>query len=515
MGSGKGRVAAVGALVLASGLASGQVFSSSPNAPILDLQTTRDTINVAGGPASITGVAVTVNILHTFTGDIDMVLVFNGQTLELSTDNGGAGDNFIGTRFIDSAALSITQGVAPFTGDFRPEGTAPVWAGGPIPLNWVPNFAAFNGQDSNGAWELVIYDDAGADQGTLLDWSIDFSPEISLSASSSVTGCLTASAGGTITARVTVVPGNNPPSTGINVTLNGSALGLPANIDLFDDGLNGDGAAGDNVFGRVLAIEAGYPTGNYFFPYVVQDAQSRSVNGTMTVAVTTGVTTYSSGTSMPATAEVPDGEGPLFTLTGLFNANQANMYLIEICDPVNFSATTVGGTTLDTQLFLLDANGFGIAANDDVVGGTTLQSRITAQFVPGAGRYYLAVSRFNHDPVFNGCGALIFPSSPFRQEHPPFAGAGSIVGWTGAIAASTTPYTIFLTGVCYPNSGPPCDPDFNGDGNVDQDDIACLAQVVAGDPSCSNSDPDFNGDGNVDQDDIDALSQVVAGAECP
>ena len=60
-----------------------------------------------------------------------------------------------------------------------------------------------------------------------------------------------------------------------------------------------------------------------------------------------------------------------------------------------------------------------------------------------------------------------------------------------------------------------CDPDFNADGNVDQDDIACLSQVVAGDPSCSDADPDFNGDGNVDQDDIDALSQVVAGAPCP
>ncbi len=62
---------------------------------------------------------------------------------------------------------------------------------------------------------------------------------------------------------------------------------------------------------------------------------------------------------------------------------------------------------------------------------------------------------------------------------------------------------------------PPCDPDITGDGNVDQDDIACLAQIVAGDPSCSSADPDFNRDGNVDQDDIDALSQVVAGAECP
>ncbi|MDX2115211.1 MAG: hypothetical protein SFZ24_06250 [Planctomycetota bacterium] len=62
---------------------------------------------------------------------------------------------------------------------------------------------------------------------------------------------------------------------------------------------------------------------------------------------------------------------------------------------------------------------------------------------------------------------------------------------------------------------PGCDPDFNQDGNVDQDDVACLAQVVAGDPACSAGDPDFNGDGNVDQDDVAVLAQVVAGAGCP
>lgn len=62
-----------------------------------------------------------------------------------------------------------------------------------------------------------------------------------------------------------------------------------------------------------------------------------------------------------------------------------------------------------------------------------------------------------------------------------------------------------------------CDGDFNADGNVDQDDIACLAQAVAGDWSCLGAgiDPDFNSDGNVDQDDVAALAQVVGGAGCP
>ncbi|MDX2131823.1 MAG: M36 family metallopeptidase [Planctomycetota bacterium] len=63
----------------------------------------------------------------------------------------------------------------------------------------------------------------------------------------------------------------------------------------------------------------------------------------------------------------------------------------------------------------------------------------------------------------------------------------------------------------------PCNPDINADGNVDQDDIACLAQVIAGNSGCADAsiDPDFNGDGNADQDDVAALEQVVGGQPCP
>ncbi|MDX2132700.1 MAG: hypothetical protein SFY69_11685 [Planctomycetota bacterium] len=62
---------------------------------------------------------------------------------------------------------------------------------------------------------------------------------------------------------------------------------------------------------------------------------------------------------------------------------------------------------------------------------------------------------------------------------------------------------------------PTCDPDVNCDGNVDQDDVGCLTQAVAGEASCLCGDPDFNQDGNVDQDDISALTQVVGGSPCP
>lgn len=62
---------------------------------------------------------------------------------------------------------------------------------------------------------------------------------------------------------------------------------------------------------------------------------------------------------------------------------------------------------------------------------------------------------------------------------------------------------------------PACDPDITCDGNIDQDDIACLVAVVAGNSGCECVDPDFNHDGNLDQDDIALLVDVVAGTPCP
>jgi hypothetical protein len=59
-----------------------------------------------------------------------------------------------------------------------------------------------------------------------------------------------------------------------------------------------------------------------------------------------------------------------------------------------------------------------------------------------------------------------------------------------------------------------CNPDINADGTVDQDDIACLIETIAG-GSCAIVDPDINGDGSVDQDDVALLTMLVAGLPCP
>ncbi|MEP0265759.1 proprotein convertase P-domain-containing protein [Dokdonia sp.] len=106
---------------------------------------------------------VTLDIFHTFDGDLDITLISPvGTMLDLTSDNGGAGDSFTMTEFRDGAP-NITTGAAPFTGMFQPEGGT---------------FAAtFDGESTTGNWVLSVTDDAGGDQGTLNSWSISFCDE--------------------------------------------------------------------------------------------------------------------------------------------------------------------------------------------------------------------------------------------------------------------------------------------------------------------------------------------------
>ncbi|MCC6950878.1 MAG: hypothetical protein IT433_05470 [Phycisphaerales bacterium] len=60
-----------------------------------------------------------------------------------------------------------------------------------------------------------------------------------------------------------------------------------------------------------------------------------------------------------------------------------------------------------------------------------------------------------------------------------------------------------------------CTPDYNEDGNVDQDDVLYLLNVIGGGENPTGADPDFNQDGNLDQDDVSSLISVVAGGDCP
>ena len=104
-------------------------------------------------------IIVCLNITHTWVSDLDIELVSpTGIIVELTSDNGGSGDNYFNTCFDMSASTPITNAFAPFTGSFIPEG----------------DLSAFNNQSPDGEWTLWIRDDAWFDTGTLNSWSIEF-----------------------------------------------------------------------------------------------------------------------------------------------------------------------------------------------------------------------------------------------------------------------------------------------------------------------------------------------------
>ena len=124
---------------------------------ILDEGTITSSLPVSGVTGVIADVNVRVNITHTFDSDLDVFLVApDGTRVELFTDVGGGGANFTNTILDDEASAAFTSGSAPFTGSFRPEGS----------------LAVLDGMAANGSWTLEVTDDAGADVGTLNQWSL-------------------------------------------------------------------------------------------------------------------------------------------------------------------------------------------------------------------------------------------------------------------------------------------------------------------------------------------------------
>jgi photosystem II stability/assembly factor-like uncharacterized protein len=132
------------------------------NLPINDLQNTNDSINVNITDKStvpiITRVYLKIDtVLHTNDGDLEFYLEHNGITDTLIYQNGGSGDNFLGTFLNDATNFPLVSGTAPFRGSYK---------------SYRP-LARFNGQNPNGFWKLRIYDRAAGNTGTLEAWSLN------------------------------------------------------------------------------------------------------------------------------------------------------------------------------------------------------------------------------------------------------------------------------------------------------------------------------------------------------
>jgi subtilisin-like proprotein convertase family protein len=135
------------------------VSSDTPiNIPDNNLSGIISYINVSGIAGTIAKVTVDVNITHSFDWDLGIILISpEGTVVDLAYSAGGDGNNFDNTRFDDDASQSIQVGSAPFAGSY-------------IPLEPLHNL---DGEDPNGTWSLVVFDDVSDDTGTLNSWGLN------------------------------------------------------------------------------------------------------------------------------------------------------------------------------------------------------------------------------------------------------------------------------------------------------------------------------------------------------
>jgi subtilisin-like proprotein convertase family protein len=124
---------------------------------IVDFGTTTSTIDVGLAGYTVQQVAVGMSLTHTWDSDLDITLFSDaGTPVILSANNGGSGDNYTDTIFVDTAGVDIWAGAAPFNGSYRPE----------EPLSTLA------GEDAGASWDLQVHDGAGADVGNLTDYDL-------------------------------------------------------------------------------------------------------------------------------------------------------------------------------------------------------------------------------------------------------------------------------------------------------------------------------------------------------
>ena len=128
-------------------------------------------ILVSGIDTALQDVQVSLNIVHPFVADLTLELIGPDGTTRILSENNGFGTNYGNscspdssrTTFDDAAPTSITAGIPPFVGTFRPE----------QPLS------VFNGKSGtavNGPWQLHVIDGAPLDVGSIDCWSLFLTP---------------------------------------------------------------------------------------------------------------------------------------------------------------------------------------------------------------------------------------------------------------------------------------------------------------------------------------------------
>ena len=337
---------------------------------------------------------------------------------------------------------------------------------------------------------------------------------------------------------VAVSGGFNPNSTVTGVTGNLVNIGGPATAQFFDDGTNGDLVGFDGIYSLSATVAAGTTAGTKSLVVSATDDQARVGTGTITVGVGSCVNASSTvvisqvyggggNSNAPLNAdfvEILNRSGLDVSLVGYsvqYSSGTGSQAFGAAGGLVELSGCVGPGEFRLVRMSPVGLTGVAIPTEDFAVGATFLGMSATS------GRVALANIA---TALAGGCGDPAIVDLVGYGTATCFEGSGgagttsNVLGVsrkTGGTADTNENFNDFVVGAPAPRNAATvvnpcaptgCAPDFNGDGNLDPDDLADYIGAYFSEPAPLSA--DFNRDGTVDPDDLaDYIGAYFAG--CP
>jgi hypothetical protein len=325
---------------------------SSPTLSLLIPDTLKagvtDSINVSGIPSNavISALSVKFNIAHTWAGDLAISLKApNGKVINLNyflSETGGPGittTGFTNTLIGSNGSVSLGDGTDPWTGYFRADGiiTPP---GSPDPSGPSSMLANTGRWDSlwlipNGSWKIGLYDGSEGDEGTLSNWSLQFTYSTPVTAgwTSTAAGSLFSNAAATIPYST----GTQASSVYVNTNTSATVTATPTSA------LCGTGNSSS------ATITVGVPTGTITGPVSTQACPGTSANFTATVSAGTGLSyQWQVSTDGGATwNNIPGADSLSYTKQNVSSADNNKKFRLQITNPCSASPS-ISSTALLT-----------------------------------------------------------------------------------------------------------------------------------------------------------------------
>ena len=125
------------------------------------------------GTFTVAKVTVNLNITDAKDSSLTAVLIApNGTPVALFSNVGSSGQNFTSTVLDDAALTAIANGTAPFTGTYQPTG----------------KLSSLVGLNASGTWTLQILNNSQSLSGVLVNWSLNITPQITVTPVNPVNG---------------------------------------------------------------------------------------------------------------------------------------------------------------------------------------------------------------------------------------------------------------------------------------------------------------------------------------